>query len=94
MTTETILPVLVVGIAVFAFVAGIATYMYFFRLGFKAHLAGTPIPVFARLRMPFKRVHPVRRVDFYIQATKAKLDIALDELGSVYLKNGNVERVL
>ena len=94
MTTETILPVLVVGIAVFTFVAGIATYMYFFRLWFKAHLAGAPISVFVLLRMPFKRIHPVRMVDYYIEATKAELNISLNELESVYLEDGNVGRAL
>ena len=91
---ETIVPVLVVGIAVFAFAASIATYMYFFRLWFKALLAGTPIPVFALLRMPFKRVHPVRMVNYYIEATKAELGISLNELESVYSKDGNVGQAL
>ena len=91
---ETILPTLAVGIAVFAFVAGIATYMYFFRLWFKALLAGTPIPIFALLRIPFKRIHPVRMVDYYIEATKAELNISLNELESVYLEDGNVGRAL
>ena len=91
---ETIVPVLVVGIAVFAFAASIATYMYFFRLWFKALLAGTPIPVFALLRMPFKRIHPVRMVNYYIEATKAELGISLNELESVYSKDGNVGQAL
>ena len=86
--------VLGLGMAVFLFAAGIGTYMYFFRLWFKGHLAGTPIPLFALLRMPLKRIHPVRMVNYYIEATKAELDISLDELESVYLKNGNVERAL
>ncbi len=91
---ETILTVLAVGIAVFAFAACIATYMYFFRLWFKAHLKGAPISVFALLRMPFKKIHPVRMVNHYIEATKAELGISLNELESVYLKDGNVECAL
>lgn len=86
--------VLGTGMAVFLFAAGIGTYMYFFRLWFKGHLAGTPIPLFALLRMPLKRIHPARMVNYYIEATKAELGIPLDELESVYLKNGNVERAL
>lgn len=94
MTTESILTILGVGVAVFVFAMSIGTYMYFFRLWFKGHLAGTPIGVFALLRMPLKRIHPVRMVNYYIEATKAELGISLNELESVYLKNGNVERAL
>ena len=91
---ETIVPVLVVGIAVFAFAASIATYMYFSRLWIKAHMAGAPVPLFALLRMPFKRVHPERMVNYYIEATKAELGISLNELESVYSKDGNVGQAL
>lgn len=85
--------VLVVVVAAIFFVS---LFFHFIPIGLwiTAFASGVRVSFFTLFGMRFRKVDPKRIVSPMIAASKAGLDININELESLYLSRGNVERVV
>jgi uncharacterized protein YqfA (UPF0365 family) len=85
--------VLVVAVAAIFF---ISMFFHFIPIGLwiTAFASGVRVSFFTLFGMRFRKVDPKRIVSPMIAASKAGLDIDINELESLYLSRGNVERVV
>jgi uncharacterized protein YqfA (UPF0365 family) len=74
----------------------IALFFHFIPIGLwvTAFASGVRVSFFTLFGMRFRKVDPKRIVMPLIAATKAGLDLNLNELESLYLAKGNVDRVV
>jgi len=86
-----ILVVMLVGGVVFA---AILLNFVPVRLWIAALAAGVRISLYTLVGMRLRKVRPAAVVEPLIKATKAGLDLAVDELEAHYLARGNVDRVV
>ena len=63
-------------------------------LWFSALMSGVKISIFNLVGMKFRRVNPRRIVPPMIKARKAGIDVSMNELETLYLAGGNVDRVV
>jgi uncharacterized protein YqfA (UPF0365 family) len=86
-----VLLVLVVGAIILA-----AVFLHFIPIGLwiTAFASGVRVSFFTLFGMRFRKVDPKRIVMPLIAATKAGLDLDINEIESLYLAKGNVDRVV
>lgn len=92
-----ITPAVLVAVAIgggIALTIGIATYLYYFRLWFRASIASVPVSLVRLVSMTSRRANPYVIVGAHIEAAKAGLDISLDDLEKHFFDTGNVVRVV
>lgn len=63
-------------------------------LWIRARSSGVPLTIIMLIGMRLRRISPHRLVDALITATKAGLDISLNQLEKHFLAGGNIERVV
>ncbi len=63
-------------------------------LWIRARSSGVPLTIVMLIGMRLRRISPPRLVDALITATKAGLDISLNQLEKHFLAGGNIERVV
>lgn len=80
---------------VFAFLAFVIFFRYIpIGLWIRAAASGVRVPFMTLIGMRFRKVDPSRIVDPLITATKAGLELGINELEAHYLSGGNVARVV
>ncbi len=84
---------IVVVVGIFALVV-VAIIARFFRLWLKAALSGARVTFINLIGMTLRNVSPSVIVDSRIMATKAGLDLSVDDLETHYLARGNVLNVV
>ncbi len=86
----------VVLVVVVAAIVFISMFFHFIPIGLwiTAFASGVRVSFFTLFGMRFRKVDPKRIVSPMIAASKAGLDININELESLYLSRGNVERVV
>src|SRR5574341_259029 len=86
-----ILLVLLIGIIIFG-----ALFFHFIPIGLwiTAFASGVRVSFFTLFGMRFRKVDPARIVRPLIAATKAGLQLDINELESLFLAKGNVDRVI
>lgn len=88
--------VLWLGIGVFTVVLLLIVFTYFIpvRLWIEAQFAGVHVPISTLVGMRLRNVPPAKIVLPQITATKAGLDLDLEEIEAHYLAKGNVQLVV
>ncbi len=92
---ETLGPAVLVVLVIGALIA-ISVFFHFIPIGLwiTAFASGVRVSFFTLFGMRFRKVDPKRIVMPLIAATKAGLDLNLNELESLFLAKGNVDRVV
>lgn len=87
---------LLVAVGVFAVILFLILFTYFIpvRLWIEAQFAGVSVKISTLVGMRLRNVPPSRIVLPLIAATKAGLDLSIDELEAHYLAKGNVQLVV
>jgi len=85
---------LIVAIAVVFIVLSIILSFIPVGLWITASFSGVKVPIFTLIGMRFRRVQPSRIVNPLIKATKAGLDLDLDNLEAHYLAGGDVNSLV
>lgn len=87
---------LLVAVGVFAVILFLILFTYFIpvRLWIEAQFAGVPVKISTLVGMRLRNVPPSRIVLPLITATKAGLDLGINELEAHYLAKGNVQLVV
>ena len=87
---------LLVAVGVFAVILFLILFTYFIpvRLWINAQFAGVQVRISALIGMRLRNVPPSRIVLPLITATKAGLDLSIEELEAHYLAKGNVQLVV
>jgi len=80
-------------------VAVILLFVVFFRyvpigLWIRARASGVPLTIFMLIGMRLRRISPHRLVDALITASKAGLNLTVNQLEKHFLAGGNIERVV
>lgn len=80
-------------------VAVVLLFIVFFRyvpigLWIRARASGVPLTIFSLIGMRLRRISPSRLVDSMITASKAGLNITINQLEKHLLAGGNLERVV
>ena len=84
---------------IFAVAVVVVVAAVFFRyvpigLWIRARASGVPLNIITLIGMRLRRISPHRLVDALITASKAGLDITMDQLEKHFLAGGNIERVI
>lgn len=89
-------PELMTGIIIAVVVLLLLVFLRYVPLGLwiRARASGVPLTIMMLIGMRLRRISPHRLVDALITATKAGLDISLNQLEKHFLAGGNVERVV
>ncbi len=89
-------PALWVGLGVFAVILLLVIFTYFIpvRLWIEAQFAGVHVSISTLIGMRLRNVPPTRIVLPQITATKAGLDLDIEEIEAHYLAKGNVQLVV
>src|SRR5690625_750853 len=87
-----LLPLIVVAILIIA-IAILFTFVPV-MLWISALASGVRVSIFTLVGMRMRRIAPSRIINPLIKATKAGLDITIDQLETHYLAGGNVDRVV
>ena len=89
-------PEILTGIIIIAVVLIIAVFLRYVPLGLwiRARASGVPLTIITLIGMRLRRISPPRLVDALITASKAGLDINMNQLEKHFLAGGNIERVV
>lgn len=89
-------PEILTGIIIIAVVLVIAVFLRYVPLGLwiRARASGVPLTIITLIGMRLRRISPPRLVDALITASKAGLDINMNQLEKHFLAGGNIERVV
>lgn len=89
-------PEVMTGLLIAAAVLLLLVFLRYVPLGLwiRARASGVPLTIGMLIGMRLRRISPPRLVDALITATKAGLDISLNQLEKHFLAGGNVERVV
>lgn len=71
-------------LALLAFILGVTAYFYYFRLWFRAYLASVHVPLLALVGMTLRKVNPRAIVDAYIAAVQAGSSLTLRDIEEHY----------
>lgn len=85
----------VIFIAFLAFLA-LMIFLYYFPFGLwvRAQAAGVRVGIFSLLRMRLIRIPPSIIVDALVTASKAGVNVTVDQLQSHYLSGGHIDKVI
>ena len=86
------MPIVIAVIIVFVVIALFSLFPL--GLWFSALMSGVRISIFNLVGMKFRRVNPRRIVPPMIKARKAGINVNMNELETLYLAGGNVDRVV
>lgn len=89
-------PEILTGLIVVVAVLLILVFLRYVPLGLwiRARASGVPLTIIMLIGMRLRRISPHRLVDALITATKAGLNITLNQLEKHFLAGGNIERVV
>lgn len=81
---------------VVAFIVVLLVFFNLFPLGLwiSATASGVKVNISTLIGMRFRRINPAKIVKAYIKATKAGLDVDMNEMEAHFLAGGNVDRVI
>lgn len=90
------MPEVLLGIIVVAAVLLIAVFFRYVPLGLwiRARASGVPLTIGMLIGMRLRRISPHRLVDALITASKAGLNVNINQLEKHFLAGGNIERVI
>ncbi|MDD2428703.1 MAG: flotillin-like protein FloA [Eubacteriales bacterium] len=90
------MPEILLGIIVVAAVLLIAVFLRYVPLGLwiRARSSGVPLSIMMLIGMRLRRISPPRLVDSLITASKAGLNVEVNQLEKHILAGGNIERVI
>ncbi len=90
------MPEVLLGIIVVAAVLLIAVFFRYVPLGLwiRARASGVPLTIGMLIGMRLRRISPHRLVDALITASKAGLNVSINQLEKHFLAGGNIERVI
>ncbi len=88
------MPEVLLGIIVVAAVLLIAVFFRYVPLGLwiRARASGVPLTIGMLIGMRLRRISPHRLVDALITASKAGLNVNINQLEKHFLAGGNIER--
>jgi uncharacterized protein YqfA (UPF0365 family) len=89
-------PEVLTGLIIVVAVLLLLVFLRYVPLGLwiRARASGVPLTIIMLIGMRLRRISPHRLVDALITATKAGLDISLNQLEKHFLAGGNIERVV
>ena len=89
-------PEILTGLIIVAVALIVLVFLRYVPLGLwiRARSSGVPLTIVMLIGMRLRRISPPRLVDALITATKAGLDINLNQLEKHFLAGGNIERVV
>lgn len=89
-------PEILTGLIIVAVALIVLVFLRYVPLGLwiRARSSGVPLTIIMLIGMRLRRISPHRLVDALITATKAGLDISLNQLEKHFLAGGNIERVV
>lgn len=89
-------PEILTGIIIIAVILIVAVFLRYVPLGLwiRARASGVPLTIITLIGMRLRRISPPRLVDALITASKAGLDINMNQLEKHFLAGGNIERVV
>lgn len=87
---------ILLGIVILAVVLLVAVFFRYVPLGLwiRARSSGVPLTIGMLIGMRLRRISPHRLVDTLITASKAGLNISINQLEKHFLAGGNIERVI
>ena len=90
------MPEVLLGIIVVAAILLIAVFLRYVPLGLwiRARASGVPLTIGMLIGMRLRRISPHRLVDALITASKAGLNVSINQLEKHFLAGGNIERVI
>ena len=90
------MPEILTGVIIFAVVLIVAVFLRYVPLGLwiRARASGVPLTIITLIGMRLRRISPPRLVDALITASKAGLDVNMNQLEKHFLAGGNIERVI
>ncbi|NLC32699.1 MAG: flotillin-like protein FloA [Clostridiales bacterium] len=90
------MPEILTGLIILVVVLVIGVFLRYVPLGLwiRARASGVPISILALIGMRLRRISPQLILDALITATKAGLDINVNQLERHFLAGGNIERVV
>lgn len=90
------MPEILTGVIIIAFILIVAVFLRYVPLGLwiRARASGVPLTIITLIGMRLRRISPPRLVDALITASKAGLDINMNQLEKHFLAGGNIERVV
>lgn len=89
-------PEIVTGLIIVVVILVIAVFLRYVPIGLwiRARASGVPLTIVMLIGMRLRRISPHRLVDALITATKAGLNLSVNQLEKHFLAGGNIERVV